>query len=69
MLTPVCPKTEWYPTTMVVHKVIFSYVVFDSYFKSFQYVLMKVGSLARLHLRSFAIDMGFRVEVCVCVCV
>jgi hypothetical protein len=52
--------------TTVVHKVIFSYVVFDSYFKSFQYVLMKVGSLAHLHLWSFAIDVGFRVKVCVC---
>jgi len=52
--------------TTVVHKVIFSYLVFDSYFKSFQYVLMKLGSLAHLHLRSFAIDVGFRVKVCVC---
>jgi hypothetical protein len=57
------------PNDHVVHKVISSYVVFDSYFKSFPYVLMKLGSLAHLHLRSFAIDVGFRVKVCVCVCV
>jgi hypothetical protein len=52
--------------TMVVHKVIVSYVIFDSYFKSFQYVLMKVGSLAHLHLWSFAIDVGFRESAYVC---